>query len=77
MYNLGDDDRELVTGLGNDSDLCRESQAEGESEVNQIHSAESSICGDRPEEIKCDPNEMSDDDGITFTKEDDNLETCY
>ena len=25
MYNLGDDDRELVTGLGNDSNFCRES----------------------------------------------------
>ena len=40
--------------------------------VNQIYSAESSICGDRPEE-----NEMSDDDynnSITFT-DDDNLET--
>ena len=39
MYNLGNDDRELVTGLGSDSDLCRESHAEGESEVNQIYSA--------------------------------------
>ena len=77
MYNLGDDDRELVTGLGNDSGLCRENQAEGESEVDQIYSAESSICSDRPEENECDPNEMSDNDGITFTEEDDdNLETC-
>ena len=76
MYNLGDDDRELVTGLGNDSGLCRESQAEGESEGDQIYSAESSICSDRPEENECDPNEMSDDGGITFTEEDDNLETC-
>ena len=32
---------------------------------------------DRPEENECDLNEMSDDDGITFTEEDDdNLETC-
>ena len=77
MYNLGDDDRELVTELRNDSDLFRESQDEGESEVDQIYSAESSICGDRPEENECDPNEMSDDDGITFTEDDDdNLKTC-
>ena len=77
MYNLGDDDRELVTELGNNSDLCRESQDEGESEVGQIYSAESSIFGDKPEENECDPNEMSDDNGITFTEEDDgNLETC-
>ena len=66
-----------MTGLENDSDLCRESQTEGESEVDQIYSAESSICGDRPEEYKCDPNDMSDD-GIIFTEEDnDNLEMCY
>ena len=66
-----------MKGLGNDSGLCRESQAEGESEVDQIYSAESSICSDRPEENECDPNEMSDDDGITFMEEDDdNLETC-
>ena len=78
MYNLGNDNRELVTGLGSDSGLCRESHAEGESEVNQIYSAESSICDDRPEENECDPNEMSDDDGIKFTEEDDdNLEMCY
>ena len=50
MYNLGDDDRELVTGLRNDSGLCKESQAEGESEVDQIYSAVSSICSDRLEE---------------------------
>ena len=37
MYNLGDDDRELVRGLRNDGDLCSKSQAEGESEVNQIY----------------------------------------
>ena len=38
---------------------------------------ECSICSDRPEENECDPNEVSDDDGITFTEEDDdNLETC-
>ena len=71
IHNLGDDDRELVTGLGNDSNLCRESQAEGESEVNQIYSTE------RPEANECDPNEMSDDDaGITFTEDDDNLAIC-
>ena len=29
MYNLGDDDRELVTELGNDSDIFRESQDKG------------------------------------------------
>ena len=57
--------------------VSRESQAEGESKVDQIYSAESSICSDRSEENECDPNEMSDDDGITFTEEDDdNLETC-
>ena len=49
MCNLGDDDRELVTGLGNDSDLLRESQDEGKSEVDQIYSAERSICGDQRE----------------------------
>ena len=72
MHKLGDDFRELVTGLVNDSELCRDSQAIGESEVNQIYSTE------RPEENECDPNETSDDDdGITFTEEDDdNLETC-
>ena len=52
-----------------------DSQAEGESEVDQVYSAESSICGDGPEENE--PNDMSDDDGIIFTGEDnDNLETC-
>ena len=71
MHNLGNDDRELVIGLGNDSDTRRQSQAKGELEVNQIYSTE------RPEENERDPNEMSDDDGITFTEEDDdNLETC-
>ena len=35
------------------------------------------MCGDGPEENECEPNDMSDDDGITFTEEDnDNLETC-
>ena len=30
MHNLGDDNRELLTGLGNDSGLCIQSQPEGE-----------------------------------------------
>ena len=74
MCNLSNNDRELVTGLRHDSDFYVESQDE-ESDLNHMYNAET--CVDDLEQNQGDPNEMSDDEGITFTEVDeDNLETC-
>ena len=74
MCNLRNDDRELVTGLRHDSDFYVESQDE-ESDLNHMYNAET--CVDDLEQNQGDSNEMSDDEGITFTEVDeDNLETC-
>ena len=74
MCNLSNDDRELVTGLRHDSDFYVESQDE-ESDLNHMYNAET--CVDDLEQNQGDPNEMSDDEGITFTEVDeDNLESC-
>ena len=78
MYNLIDDDRELVTeSRHNDSDFQIQSQDEEDNDENQIHSPEGKTCWHRPDEDECEQNGMSDDGGISFIEEnEDNLETC-
>ena len=78
MYNLIDDDRELVTqSTHNDSDFEIENKNEKDNDENQIHSSEKETICHRPHKDECEHNRMSDDEGISFTEEnEDNLETC-
>ena len=42
-----------------------------------MHSHEGETCSHRPDKDECEQNGMSDDEGISFTEEnEDNLETC-
>ena len=78
MYNLIDDDRELVTqSTHNENDFEIQNQDEQDNDENQIHGSEKETICRRPDEDECEQNEMSDDEGISFTEEnEDNLETC-
>ena len=78
MYNLIDDDRELVTqSTHNENDFEIQNQDEQDNDENQIHGSEKETICCRPDEDECEQNGMSDDEGISFTEEnEDNLETC-
>ena len=78
MYNLIDDDRELVTqSTHNENDFEIQNQDEQDNDENQIHGSEKETICPRPDEDECEQNGMSDDEGISFTEEnEDNLETC-
>ena len=60
---------EMVTeSRHNDSDFQIESQDKEENDINQIHSPEGETCWNRLDEDEYDQNNMSDDEGITFTE---------